>query len=331
MATPTYSIIIPIFNEENRIEPVYNAMKEKLNLTEDYEVIFVNDGSTDYSYKILKQLAENESTVKLVNLNKNYGKENAILAGLNYASGRAVIIMTVSSGTPFDAVKLVINKWLTGSKIVHAYKKKKKGSGWLLFKYNFMKRLVKFFGFKYMLLPKPSIELYDRRIVDVLIEEEDKQTRMRNSFYFKNEKFTSIQFEERTPSKRGIKMWEDKKNENNRKREIAKENIKKAIKAKPYFPSFLTGSILFFVSMVSLLLGLLGQNLNFLNMYGFIALYFATFVCLITSAIFTARGAIIRRLGKIFGQKENEKLFEVNEIYGALKLQNKPTKFDKEM
>ena len=87
------SLVVPCFNEEENVGPFFEACKKALNEIESYEVIFINDGSRDSTWKELKRLSELEGRIKLINFSRNFGKEAAMYAGLKKAIGDYVTII----------------------------------------------------------------------------------------------------------------------------------------------------------------------------------------------------------------------------------------------
>ena len=113
------SIIIPVYNEENNIVPIYKTIKHLLNQY-SYEFIFVNDGSTDNSENILNELAESDTNVKIISFTRNFGHQAAITAGIDYASGDALITIDCDFQDPPVLITEIISKWENGVKIVYA-------------------------------------------------------------------------------------------------------------------------------------------------------------------------------------------------------------------
>ena len=89
------SIVIPTFNEEGNIEILYQKITESFDgiAHANFEVIYVNDGSSDRSLEKIKSLSETDSRVKFISFSRNFGHQNALKAGLDYADGNAVISM----------------------------------------------------------------------------------------------------------------------------------------------------------------------------------------------------------------------------------------------
>lgn len=116
----TISVVIPVFNEELNIVPMYEAVLIVLNsigLTPEF--IFVNDGSTDSSLIILRRLAEKENRVKVISFTRNFGHQAALTAGLDIATGDAVVTMDCDFQDPPEVINEMVGKWLEGNKIIY--------------------------------------------------------------------------------------------------------------------------------------------------------------------------------------------------------------------
>lgn len=114
------SIILPVFNEGANIENIYNELRKIFyNIDYNYEFIFVNDGSTDDSLRILEAIASRDSNVKVISFTRNFGHQAALSAGLFVAKGDAVITMDCDFQDPPSLISNFINKWENGAKIVY--------------------------------------------------------------------------------------------------------------------------------------------------------------------------------------------------------------------
>ncbi|MDE3185150.1 MAG: glycosyltransferase family 2 protein [Bacteroidota bacterium] len=121
------SIIIPVFNEEGNIL----AIVEKLTVVFEsspaieFKIIFVDDGSTDQSLPILMSLSAKNPIVFYVSLSKNFGKDNALMAGINFSDADAVITMDADLQHPPELIPELLNWWKQGYDVVYAYRKDK--------------------------------------------------------------------------------------------------------------------------------------------------------------------------------------------------------------
>lgn len=126
------SIIVPIFNEEMNVVPLNNRIEQVLtNLGVFYEIIYINDGSTDASAGILKGLSESNPSIKFIDFSRNFGHQIAITAGIEHASGTRLIIMDGDGQDPPELIPDLYNKSLEGFEVVYAKRKKRKGESWL--------------------------------------------------------------------------------------------------------------------------------------------------------------------------------------------------------
>ncbi|MBA0037993.1 glycosyltransferase family 2 protein [Pantoea sp. BIGb0393] len=113
------SLVVPVFNEEDTIPLFYRAVKEKLS-SYNVEIVFVNDGSTDRTEHIIQSLKEKDESILSVTFIRNFGKEPALLAGIEHATGDAVIPIDVDLQDPIEVIPLLIEKWQEGWPIVLA-------------------------------------------------------------------------------------------------------------------------------------------------------------------------------------------------------------------
>jgi polyisoprenyl-phosphate glycosyltransferase len=134
MQRPTLSLVIPVFNEEAIIPELDRRLRALLGeLTEvgrEWEVVFVNDGSTDRSLPMLKQLAATESRYKVVSFSRNFGHQLAITAGIDRAEGEAVVVMDADLQDPPEVVIAMIARWREGYDVVYGVRAKRHGETW---------------------------------------------------------------------------------------------------------------------------------------------------------------------------------------------------------
>lgn len=123
-----YSIIIPMFNEEAVIQETYRRIKKVMAMTEEvYELIFVNDGSTDNYAQMIEEYSYWDESVKLIDLSRNFGHQIAITAGMDYALGDAVVIIDADLQDPPELILDMIAEWKKGYEVVYAKRVKRNG------------------------------------------------------------------------------------------------------------------------------------------------------------------------------------------------------------
>jgi dolichol-phosphate mannosyltransferase len=129
------SFVIPAYNEEKNIEVIYSRIKALMQeIKTPFEIIFINDGSTDNTIEKLKNLAQNDKSIKIINLTRNFGHQSALSAGLKMAKGDAIISMDCDLQDPPETIVEMYNKWKEGFEIVYARRKNYR-------KDNFIKKL----------------------------------------------------------------------------------------------------------------------------------------------------------------------------------------------
>lgn len=129
---PTLSIIVPMYNEEDAMDGFFKRVQRVLQtVTPSYEIICVNDGSRDLTLARLRQAATRDERIKVVNLSRNFGKEIALSAGLDHATGEAVIPIDADLQDPPEVIPLMVAKWRAGAKLVLAKRRDRSSDGWL--------------------------------------------------------------------------------------------------------------------------------------------------------------------------------------------------------
>lgn len=121
MTNKLISIVMPVFNEELGLEPLYRDLNEALeNLPYDFEFIFVNDGSSDGSLSMLMSLRRKDVRVRIINFSRNFGQQNALKAGMDNSQGDAVVLMDSDLEDNPKAIKDFIKNWEEGYDVVYA-------------------------------------------------------------------------------------------------------------------------------------------------------------------------------------------------------------------
>lgn len=115
------SLVVPVYNEQETIHIFYEKIRNHVELGQyAIEIVFVNDGSTDQTEDIILQLEENDSLVQAISFTRNFGKEPALMAGLSYAAGNAIIPIDVDLQDPIELIPKMIKAWFDGAEIVLA-------------------------------------------------------------------------------------------------------------------------------------------------------------------------------------------------------------------
>jgi len=113
------SLVVPVFNEEETIPIFYQAVRSELTRHE-VEIVFINDGSKDGTEGIINALSVSDALVKAISFTRNFGKEPALFAGLEHATGDAVIPIDVDLQDPISVIPQLIERWQAGADVVLA-------------------------------------------------------------------------------------------------------------------------------------------------------------------------------------------------------------------
>lgn len=127
------SLVVPVYNEQDSIPIFYKAVKNELKAEHiEFEIIFVNDGSTDNTESVLEDLHSNDcKTVKVISFTRNFGKEAALFAGIEYARGDAVVPIDVDLQDPVEVIPQLITKWREGYDVVLARRSNRDIDSWI--------------------------------------------------------------------------------------------------------------------------------------------------------------------------------------------------------
>jgi len=140
--TSILSVIVPVYNEADVLQQTWSRLNEVLQSTGlDFEIIFVNDGSTDNTESVLSDIHNNNQSVTVINLSRNFGKEYALTAGLDFADGDAVILIDADLQDPPELIPDMLKEWQNGFDVVTMRRVSREGetvmkrsSAWLFYR-----------------------------------------------------------------------------------------------------------------------------------------------------------------------------------------------------
>lgn len=164
------SIVFPVFNEAENINALYERVVEAIDSTKLlFELFFVENGSTDDSLNLIKQLSEKDPRVRYISLSRNFGHQGALYAGLCYAQGDAVITMDADLQHPPALIPQMIKEWMSGFEVVYTTKRNHKMSPLLKTQVRFFYWVIsKLSGLK-LSFGQSDFRLLDRKAVNALL------------------------------------------------------------------------------------------------------------------------------------------------------------------
>jgi len=195
--TPEISIIIPIYNEELNINQLYSRLVNVVKaITENYELLFVNDGSKDNSLLLIRNICITDPKVKYIDLSRNFGHQIAVCAGLDKCVGNSVVIIDADLQDPPELINDLFKKLKEGYEVVYAKRRSRKGEGF------FKKYTAKVF---YRLLQKITninipvdtgdFRIIDRKIVDLLKQMPEQHKYLRGQISWLGFKQTYVEYD----------------------------------------------------------------------------------------------------------------------------------------
>ena len=171
------SIIVPVYWNSDTLMLLYQDMKEKiLHKLEEYEIVFVDDGSGDNSWEIMNQIREMDENVRLVRLSRNFGEHAAILAGLSVCTGDCAVTKQADLQEDSELILQLYEKWKEGNKVVLAVRAERDESAVKKFFANLYYTLMRKLVVKDM--PKGGFDCYllDRQVIEVLLMLDEKNS-----------------------------------------------------------------------------------------------------------------------------------------------------------
>ncbi|MBO4830800.1 MAG: glycosyltransferase family 2 protein [Fibrobacter sp.] len=192
------TVLIPCYNEEASLHALYDALKKLMDSNASYkwEVLMVNDGSKDHTIDMIKELRKADNRICYVNLSRNFGKENAMLAGFDNATGDCVVIMDADLQHPPHVIPDMIQKWEEGYQDIYGERLSRGKESWFRKQFSllFYKLLQK--TARYDILPNVGdFRLLDRKCIDVLKNLRETERYTKGMFAWIGFKKTSVNFE----------------------------------------------------------------------------------------------------------------------------------------
>ncbi len=304
------TIIIPAYNEEESLPHLYERLEKLMSSMEHYEfeILFVNDGSKDNTINLIKEYREKDNRICYVDFSRNFGKEIAMIAGLDYATGDCVIFMDADLQDPPELIPELVKYWEEGYDDVYAKRSSRKGETWLKkFTSKMYYRVLQHLTNVPIQQDTGDFRLLDRRCVNALRKMRESQRNSKSMFSWIGYKKKEVLYD-RDPRIAGQTKW----------------NYKKLVDlAIDGITSFTTSPL---------------RISTYISIPTFIVL-FAYFVyviakCIVTSTIIQAYQAIIllilffsgvqillfgiigEYLGRIFNESKDRPLYLVNEYNG---------------
>ena len=209
----TITLLIPVYNEESVLPQLFKRLDEFTKNTPNYqfEFLFINDGSTDKSFSIIAEQSKKDSRISYINLSRNFGKEIAMIAGIDHVKSDALVIIDADLQDPPEIIQEMISHWEDGYDDVYARRNNRQGETWL------KKKTSQWY---YRILQKSTnipiqidtgdFRLLDRRCIEALQKFRESQRNTKAIFSWIGYKKKEI-FYDRDPRLSGQTKWNYRK------------------------------------------------------------------------------------------------------------------------
>jgi len=312
------SLVLPVYNEQFALVEVLakyvTDLKHICSIYREqgvtYEIIAVNDGSTDSSVKVLSESARLNRNIRVINFDARYGKQAAVTAGFEAASGDCVILADIDILNPIGVIKRMFDEFLQGEQIVHAYRER---FGFDKFSTNlgewFTNVAARLFGVDGVYMGRPRLALYSRNVVDVLVTLPAKNKVMRAMDNWLGWSIKSIEYssgyntkEERDKNLRMEKQFKERGGD-----VVVRSKVREHTSALIYARTFMI------ITLVMVIMGIVlaaaaGLPFVFHFFYWLIAL-----ASLGVTLFASARATLIKRVG-IIHNRGTEEIFNIKNV-----------------
>jgi glycosyltransferase involved in cell wall biosynthesis len=205
---PMFSVVVPVFNEADGLLEFHRRLTLNIDPLGPWEVVYVNDGSRDASLEVLRSLQRGDPHVALINLSRNFGKEIALTAGLEHATGQAIIVIDADLQDPPEVIPDLVAGWREGIDTVYAQRRMRAGETWLkratanLF-YRLMRRLG---GSVTMPRNTGDFRIMSRRVVNAVLQCHEHHRFMKGVFAWVGFSSKPVLYD-RAPRHVGTSAW----------------------------------------------------------------------------------------------------------------------------
>ena len=301
-----YSVIAPIYNEFGNIPELYRRVKETLDKTgETWELLMVDDGSTDGSTDQIRSLAAQDERVKPVIFARNFGHQIAVTAGLDYALGQAVVIIDSDLQDPPEVILDLISKWKEGYEVVFAQRSEREGETWFkLFTASLFYRLIYRITDVKIPMDTGDFRLLDRKVVDVMTQMRERHRFLRGMSSWVGFKQTGVIY------KRAVRFSGETKYPFKKMLKFASD----AITSFSYFPLQMAMYLGFFSAGVSIIAIPIVIILRMVGLHAFVGQATTLIAVLFLGGVqLISLGILGEYIGRLYDEAKGRPLYIVRE------------------
>lgn len=306
------SVIIPMYNEETNIDDLLKRLETILaQLDLNYEIVCVDDGSKDNTLGYLVAHQQRNSSIKVISLSRNFGKDIAMTAGIDYARGQAVILMDADLQDPPELIIELVTHWCEGYEVVYAVRRSRRGESWC-------KRFIAYIFYKMLdrlsSTPIPrnagDFRLLDKSVVETLKQLPERSRFMKGLIAWVGFRQTAVHFD-RPPRLHGKTKWNYWKLWN-----FALDGITAfssvPLKVWTYLGLFISGLALCYAAFLVIRTLVLG-----IDVPGYASLMVV--ILTLGGVQLLTLGIIGEYLGRVYEEVKNRPIYLVRDTYGVPK------------
>ena len=306
---PLLSVVVPCKNEEGALRETQRRLTDVLEqLTDDFEVVYVDDGSTDSTFDLLREIQGHDHRVRVVQLSRNFGHQVAITAGMEHASGAAVVLIDADLQDPPEVIPLMVKQWRNGVDVVYGLRTQRDGE--TLFKLwtakAFYRLIARLSG-----VPIPAdagdFRLMDRKVVSALLRMPERDRFLRGMISWLGFRQAAV------PYRRSARGAGETKYPLLKMLRLAADGIV-SFSVLPLRMATWLGFSASAVAMVLILYALLAHWFTNQWVTGWTSLFIA--VLFIGGAQLVCLGIIGEYVGRTYGESKQRPLYFVQELLG---------------
>ncbi len=309
-----YSVVVPLYNEELVIMESYKRIKNVMDKSrEEYEIIFVNDGSKDSTRKKVELMCQSDNKIKLVNFSRNFGHQAAITAGMDISMGDAIVVIDADLQDPPETILKMIEKWKEGYEVVYGRRAKREGESFFKkFTAKTYYRILRSMTSVDVPVDVGDFRLIDRKVCDALASLPEKNRYVRGLVSWVGYKQTAVEFH------RQERFAGETKYPLSKMIKLALDGIT-SLSYKPLaFPNYIGG----FCSMVGALSAIIIIIKNSVNNLNILSLgLILSVVIFMFGLVFISLGIMGQYIGRIFDEAKDRPMYLVDTIvsYSGMK------------
>jgi dolichol-phosphate mannosyltransferase len=309
---PVFSIIVPVYNEASCLDELHRRIAGVMkSLGDEWEIVFVDDGSLDGSTDVIRRLAAADKHVRPVIFARNFGHQIAVTAGMDYSRGKALVIIDADLQDPPEVILELAAKWREGYEVVYAVRAEREGETWFkTFSASLFYRVIFRITDVKIPLDTGDFRLLDRKVVDILNQMRERHRFLRGMSAWVGFRQIGI------PYKRAARFAGETKYPFNKMLKLALN----AITGFSYFPLQLATYVGFFAAGISIMaipivviMRIAGSQAFFGQASALIAVLFLGGVQLISL------GILGEYLGRVYDEVKGRPLYIVSEAPGDRK------------